>query len=83
MFVRRYVKRYLTPKVFHKIKMRSTPRYNSTLLDCIKFYPQFFIVAPDPHAYSSFAEAFIPAICDCNGVDEIPVVHPEMVLQGS
>lgn len=81
----KYVKRYLTPKIFHKVKMRSTPRYNSTLLDCIKFYPQFFIVAPDPHAYTCFAEVFTPAVVECNGgkVGDGVGKHPGMVLQGT
>ncbi|ODM97213.1 Arginine kinase [Orchesella cincta] len=78
----KYVKRYLTPQVFHKVKMRCTPRYASTLLDCIKFYPQFFIVAPDPHAYTSFSEVFLPAIFDANGVKPF-TSHPDMVLQGA
>ena len=79
----KYVKRYLSPKVFHKIKFRSTPRYSSTLLDCIKFYPQFFIVAPDPHAYTCFAELFLPAISECNGLLDFGGPHPDLVLLGT
>lgn len=83
-----YVRRYLTPEVFNLIKTRSTPRYGATLLDCIKFYPQFFIVAPDPHAYTTFRELFLPAIADHNGFGPstgipVSILHPPMVFQGT
>jgi len=83
-----YVRKYLTPEVFNQIKTRSTPRYGATLLDCIKFYPQFFLVAPDPHAYTTFREVFLPAIADHNGFGPstgipVSIVHPGMVFQGA
>jgi hypothetical protein len=82
-----YVRKYLTPEVFSQIKTRSTPRYGATLLDCIKFYPQFFLVAPDPHAYTTFREVFLPAIADHNGFGPttgipVSIVHTPMVFQG-
>lgn len=39
-----YVKKYLSREVFDLVKGRCTPRYGATLLDCIKFYPQFFLI---------------------------------------
>ena len=72
---KQYIKTYLTPRVFSSLSGRRT-LYGATLLDVIKFYPQFFIVAPDPHAYAVFKELFLPVIADhsrCNSVAITPL----------
>lgn len=64
-----YVQTYLPPDLFEQIKYRVTPRFGATLLDCIKFYPQYFLIAPDPHAYFVWRELFLSAVKGLNGAE--------------
>ncbi|XP_035701935.1 uncharacterized protein LOC110846646 isoform X2 [Folsomia candida] len=62
-----YIRKYLPFPLYEEIKGRSTPRFGATLLDCIKFYPQYFLIAPDPHCYWVFRELFLPVVRDGGG----------------
>jgi hypothetical protein len=64
-----YLEKYLPPELFELLKIRMTPRFGATLLDCIKFYPQFFLIAPDPRSYFVFRELFLGSMRGVNGLE--------------
>ncbi|ALC43558.1 maker672 [Drosophila busckii] len=66
------LKKHLTKERFDKLKDKTTPTYNSTLLDCIRSGLKnpdsgVGIYAPDPEAYSTFSDIFDPIIEDYHG----------------
>ena len=63
--VKLMARKYLHRALFEDLKRRVTTS-GATLLDVLKFYPQFFIVAPDPEAYDVFRQLFIPTLADLN-----------------
>jgi len=77
-----YMRAFLKRPLFDKLKTRCTPKFQATLYDCIKFYPDRFIVAPEPQAYMTFKELFSPAIARHSGLSNVPLIHPPMVFSG-
>ncbi|KAM8710844.1 hypothetical protein ACLKA7_017470 [Drosophila subpalustris] len=66
------LKKHLTRDIFDKLKEKTTPTYNSTLMDCIRsgvynFNSHVGIYAPDPEAYATFADIFDPIIEEYHG----------------
>ncbi|XP_034480960.1 arginine kinase [Drosophila innubila] len=66
------LKKHLTREIFDKLKEKTTPTYKSTLLDCIRsglcnFNSHVGIYAPDPEAYTTFADIFDPIIEEYHG----------------
>src|SRR5687768_3748771 len=61
--VKMMVRKYLNRQLFDAMK-RQTTTSGATLMDVLKFYPQFFIVAPDPEAYDVWRALFIPTLSD-------------------
>ncbi|XP_017840490.1 arginine kinase [Drosophila busckii] len=75
------LKKHLTKERFDKLKDKTTPTYNSTLLDCIRSGLKnpdsgVGIYAPDPEAYSTFSDIFDPIIEDYHGGFKKTSVHP-------
>ncbi|XP_017071805.1 arginine kinase [Drosophila eugracilis] len=63
------LKRHLTKEIFDKLKTKTTPSFNSTLLHCISsglcnHDSGVGLYAPDPEAYKVFADLFDPVIED-------------------
>ena len=74
------LKKYLTRKVFEKLKNRKTS-YGSTLLDVIQsgvanLDSGIGVYAPDSEAYSTFADLFDPIIEEYHGGFGPKDIHP-------
>nr|BAF49173.1 arginine kinase [Cissites cephalotes] len=74
------LKKYLTKEVYDAIKKKKT-KYGSTLLDCIQSGLENLdsncgIYAPDPDAYTVFADIFDPIIEDYHGGFDRCAQHP-------
>jgi len=66
------LKKHLTKEIFDDLKNRTTPTYSSTLFDCIRaglynVNSRVGIYAPDPEAYTTFADIFDPIIEEYHG----------------
>ena len=65
--VKELVGKYLDRNTFDLLKVRGIT--GGSLLDALKFYPQFFIVAPSDEAYDVWQELFVPTIVDHNRIE--------------
>lgn len=76
-----YVKKYLTPEIFNKLKTKKTS-FGSNLLDCVRSCfenpdSSVGIYAADPEAYTLFADIFDPIIDDYHGGFKKSARHPQ------
>lgn len=76
------LKKHLTKEIFDKLKTRTTPSFNSTLLHCINSglcNPDsgVGIYAPDAEAYKVFGAIFDPIIEEYHGGFKKTDKHPE------
>ncbi|KAH8286542.1 hypothetical protein KR054_011257 [Drosophila jambulina] len=75
------LKKHLTKEIFDKLKTKTTPTYHSTLLHCINsglcnHDSGVGVYAPDPEAYTVFADLFDPIIEEYHGFCKSDT-HPE------
>ncbi|XP_030373389.1 arginine kinase-like [Scaptodrosophila lebanonensis] len=76
------LKKHLTQEIFDKLKSKVTPTFHSSLLDCIQsglcnVDSGVGIYAPDPEAYTVFADLFDPIIEDYHRGFKKTDKHPE------
>ncbi len=65
--VKELIGKYLDRPTFELLKGRGIR--NGSLLDVLKYYPQFFLVAPSDEAYDVWQELFVPTIVDHNWLE--------------
>ncbi|XP_020816584.1 arginine kinase-like [Drosophila serrata] len=76
------LKKHLTQEIFDKLKSKTTPHFKSTLLHCINsglcnHDSGVGVYAPDPEAYTVFADLFDPLIEDYHKGFCKTAKHPE------
>ncbi|XP_017028292.1 arginine kinase 1 [Drosophila kikkawai] len=76
------LKKHLTKEIFEKLKTKTTPHFKSTLLHCINsglcnHDSGVGVYAPDPEAYTVFADLFDPIIEDYHKGFCKAAKHPE------
>ncbi|KAH8234669.1 hypothetical protein KR032_001531 [Drosophila birchii] len=77
------LKKHLTKEIFDKLKTKTTPTFHSTLLHCINsglcnHDSGVGVYAPDPEAYTVFADLFDPIIEDYHKGFCKTATHPDI-----